>query len=188
MRIFIARIIAGLLLCSVSAYAQNQQTPAKAKAATPEIPYDSVSFAKMPQGLYMGEAVGVATNSKGNVFVITRSGESRVFEFDHAGNFVKEFGAGSYAYAFAHQVIVDPADNVWTVDEGTNVILKYSPAGKLLMVLGKRPDPLDQLGKCRAARRFRGPTGPIRSIALPTSHGTRRAISSSPTVTPTRAS
>ena len=86
--------------------------------------------------------IGVAANSKGGVYVITRSGDTRVFEFDKLGNFVKEFGKGSYAYAFAHQVIVDKADNVWTVDEGTNVILKYNPAGKLLMVMGKRPDPL----------------------------------------------
>ena len=146
MRNLTAGIVAGLLLCAGSAYAQNQQTPSKARAATPEIPYDAINFtAKMPQGLYMGEGVGVATDSKGNVFVMTRSGETRVFEFDHSGKFLKEFGAGSYAYAFAHQVIVDHDDNIWTVDEGTNVILKYNQAGKLLMVLGKRPDPLDQL-------------------------------------------
>jgi hypothetical protein len=40
---------------------------------------------------------------------------------------------------------VDREDNVWAVDEGTNIILKYRPGGKLLMVLGKRPDPIDQL-------------------------------------------
>ncbi len=146
MRTFTARIIAALLFCAGSAYPlRSQQTPAKARAATPEIPFDSVSFGKLPAGVYMGEGVGVATNSKGNVYVMTRSGETRVFEFDHNGNYIKEFGAGSYAYAFAHQVIVDHDDNVWTVDEGTNVILKYNEAGKLLMVMGKRPDPIDQL-------------------------------------------
>ena len=40
---------------------------------------------------------------------------------------------------------VDKDDNVWAVDEGTNIIQKFSPDGKLLMVLGKRPDPLEQL-------------------------------------------
>ena len=58
---------------------------AKAKATTPEIPFESVNFAKMPAGLYMGEAVGVATNSKGQVFVFVRSGESRLFQFDFLG-------------------------------------------------------------------------------------------------------
>src|SRR5207244_3351646 len=83
----------------------------KARATTPEIPFDSVpNFIKMPAGLYMGEAVGVATNSKGHVFVIVRSGESRLFEFDQTGVFVKEFGVGSYGFAFAHAVRVDKDD------------------------------------------------------------------------------
>ena len=64
MRNLIASFVVGLLLCAGPVYAQNQQTPAKARATTPEIPFDSVSFIKMPAGLYMGEAIGVATNSR----------------------------------------------------------------------------------------------------------------------------
>jgi DNA-binding beta-propeller fold protein YncE len=143
MRRFTSYAVIGLLLSAGPALAQE----AKAKSTTPEIPYDSVSFLKMPvdRSVYMGEGIGVATSSKGQVYVITRSGESRVFEFDPAGNFVKEFGKDSYGYGFAHAVRVDKDDNVWSVDEGSNLVLKYNPAGKLLMVLGKRPDPLDQI-------------------------------------------
>jgi hypothetical protein len=120
-------IAVGLLLAAGPVLGQ-----AKARATTPEIPFDSVNFIKtMPPGLYMGEAIGVATNSKGNVFVITRSGESKVFEFDRNGNFVKEFGRGSYGYGFAHAVRVDKDDNVWSVDEGSNVILKYARSTRL---------------------------------------------------------
>jgi sugar lactone lactonase YvrE len=36
-------------------------------------------------------------------------------------------------------VRVDKDDNIWTVDEGTNMVTKFSPDGKLLMVLGRRP-------------------------------------------------
>ena len=93
--------------------------PAKAKATAPEIPFESVpNFFKLPAGLYMGEGTGVATNSKGHVFVYVRSGETRLFEFDQTGAFVKEFGAGSYGFSFAHAVRVDKDDNVWAVDEG----------------------------------------------------------------------
>src|SRR3954468_17275304 len=128
-------------LLAASAAAQPVAGPAKAKATTPEIPFESVAnFFKMPAGVYMGEGVGVATNSKGHVFVYSRSGETRLFEFDQNGAFVKEFGVGSYGFSFAHAVRVDKDDNVWAVDEGTNVIQKFSPDGKLLMVLGKRPD------------------------------------------------
>ena len=83
---------------------------AKAKAQNvPEIPYDSVpNFLKMPPGLYMGEAIGVATNSKGHVFVYTRSGNTRLFEFDQNGAFVREIGEGNYGFEFAHSVRVDP--------------------------------------------------------------------------------
>ncbi len=138
--------VVGLLCGTALILAQGGGAPAKAKATTPEIPYDSVAnFFKLPAGLYMGEGIGVATNSKGHVFVFTRSGETRLFEFDQNGVFVKEFGVGSYGFAFAHAVRVDKYDNVWAVDEGTNVITKFNPEGKILMVLGKRPDPLEQL-------------------------------------------
>ena len=146
------------------------------------------NFFKLPAGLYMGEGTGVATNSKGHVFVYVRSGETRLFEFDQTGAFVKEFGAGSYGFSFAHAVRVDKDDNVWAVDEGTNVIQKFSPDGKLLMVLGKRPDPLDQLALTPGGGQYPAPTGPIPFTGRPTSAWIRRATFSCPTVTATRAS
>jgi hypothetical protein len=105
----------------------------------PEIPFSAVSNLKLPQGEYLGEAIGVATNSKGHLFVYHRSAQTRLFEFDRAGNFVKEIGSGYYGFEFAHSVRVDKDDNIWTVDEGTNMITKFSPDGKVLMVLGTRP-------------------------------------------------
>src|SRR6266436_1539722 len=157
-------VVASALLLLVSAgpvLAQDVSGPAKAKATTPEIPFDSVpNFFKLPTGLYMGEGVGVATNSKGHVFVYTRSGETRLFEFDQTGAFVKEFGAGSYGMAFAHAVRVDKDDNVWAVDEGSNVIMKFNPEAKLLMVLGKRPDTLGQLSLMPGGGQYSGANKP----------------------------
>src|SRR5438067_9522241 len=119
----LATVVLGLSLSAAPLHAQNVTAPAKARATTPEIPFESVpNFLKLPAGLYMGEGTGVATNSKGHVFVFTRSGETRLFEFDQMGAFVKEFGQGSYGFSFAHAVRVDKDDNVWAVDEGTNVI------------------------------------------------------------------
>jgi sugar lactone lactonase YvrE len=149
--------VVGMLLAAAPVSAQSE---AKAKATTPEIPFDSVNFAKMPSGLYMGEAVGVATNSKGQVFVFVRSGESRLFQFDQNGTFMKEFGSGSYGMAFAHAVRVDKEDNIWAVDEGTNIITKFSPDGKILMVLGKRPDPLEQLSLMPGGGQYSGANKP----------------------------
>jgi hypothetical protein len=132
-------------------------TPLVAQLSIPEIPYDAADFLKLPEHIYMGEAVGVATNSKGNIFVYTRTGStnvtlgtsrtfsfagSRLFEFDPKGTFVREWGEGVYGFNFAHVVRVDPQDNVWVVDEGANMVMKFSPEGRLVMVMGRKPEAL----------------------------------------------
>ena len=71
------------------------QLNARAKAYNvAEIPWQPVAnFIKLPTGMYLGESMGVATNSKGHVFVFNRNGESsRLFEFDQNGTFVHEIG------------------------------------------------------------------------------------------------
>src|SRR5438552_13851457 len=125
-----------LLLCAAPAFAQQKATAQN----VPEIPYTSVpNFLKVPAGELLGEAVGVATNSKGHIFVCHRSANTRLWEFDKNGVFLKEIGKGYYGFEFAHSVRVDLQDNIWTVDEGTNTVTKFSPEGKFLMVLGRRP-------------------------------------------------
>jgi NHL repeat len=119
------------------------QSKAKAKNV-PEIPYETTpNFIKLPPGLYLGEAMGVATNSKGHFFVYTRSANTRLFEFDRNGNYVREIGEGNYGFEFAHSVRVDPEDNIWAVDEGTNMVIKFNPAGRVVMVLGHRPEAVE---------------------------------------------
>src|SRR2546423_5367419 len=127
---------AALLLGAAPAAAQAKATAQN----VPEISYTSVpNFLKMPAGETLGEAIGVATNSKGHVFVYHRSATTRLWEFDKNGSFVKEIGKGYYGFEFAHSVRVDPQDNIWTVDEGTNTVTKFNPDGKFLMVIGRRP-------------------------------------------------
>ena len=112
----------------------------------PEIPYESVpNFLKMPPSLYLGEGIGIATNSKGHVFVYTRSQRTRLFEFDQNGNYVREIGEGLYGFVFAHAVRVDPQDNIWAVDEGANMLIKFNPEGRVIMTMGRRPEPADAL-------------------------------------------
>ncbi len=129
------------VLMLVSASTAFSQSRAKAENVA-VIHFESVlNFLKMPANLYMGEGIGVATNSKGHVFVYTRSQETRLFEFDAKGNYLREIGEGLYGFAFAHAVRVDPQDNIWAVDEGSNMVIKFNPEGRVLMVLGKRPEP-----------------------------------------------
>src|ERR1700691_3855715 len=138
------------ILSAIPMFAQTQNlTPAaiaaRAKAQNvPEIPYESVpTLLKLPANLYLGEGIGVATNSKGHIYVYTRSQRTRLFEFDPMGNYIREIGEGLYGFVFAHAVRVDPQDNIWAVDEGSNMVIKFNPEGRVVMTLGRRPEPAD---------------------------------------------
>jgi hypothetical protein len=97
----------------------------------------------------------VATNSRGDIFVYTRTGHptvtigtarpfahggSRLFEFDASGKFVREIGKNIYGFMFASQVRVDPSDNIWVVDQMTNMVIKFDPQGRLVMLLGRKAE------------------------------------------------
>jgi hypothetical protein len=121
--------------------------------SVPDITYDAnADVLTLPS---YGEVAGVATNSKGHVFVYARTGHavatlgdertfyhggSRLFQFDQTGKFVKEIGQGVYAVNFAQQVRVDPQDNVWIVDAGSNQVVKFDADGRFQLVLGRKPE------------------------------------------------
>ncbi|HEV2199256.1 MAG TPA: peptidyl-alpha-hydroxyglycine alpha-amidating lyase family protein [Bryobacteraceae bacterium] len=130
--------------------------PAFAQKDAPEIRFDSVPNAlQLPAGLYLGEVGGVATNSRGDIFVYTRTGHptvtigsarpfahggSRLLQFDRNGAFVREIGKNSYGFMFAAQVRVDPNDNIWVVDQMTNMVIKFDPQGHVGMLLGRKAE------------------------------------------------
>ena len=160
-------LVWALLACAAPQFAQTPaegltqaQLNAKAKAQNvPEIPFESApNFLKLPPNLYLGEGIGVATNSKGHIFVYTRSQATRLFEFDAKGNYLREIGEGLYGFVFAHAVRVDPQDNIWAVDEGSNMVIKFNPEGRVLMVLGRRPEPGEAAPTGPEPYRFDRPT------------------------------
>src|SRR5579864_5893907 len=122
----------------------------------PEIQFESnPEFVKLPDGTYLGEVAGVATNSKGHLFVYTRTGAanatlggsrtfykagSRLFEFDQTGKFVREIGVGVYGLNFAQAVHVDPQDDIWVVDQGSTNVIKFDPEGRIQLVLSRKPE------------------------------------------------
>ena len=130
-------------------------TPALGQTS-PEIKFDSVPNAiQLPAGVYLGEVAGVATNSKGDIFVYTRTGHptvtigtmrpfahgsSRMFEFDRTGKYVREIGKDTYGFMTAAQVRVDPADNIWAVDEMSNMVMKFDAEGRVAMLLGRKAE------------------------------------------------
>ena len=68
--------------------------PAMAQQSVPEIPFDSVpDFLKLPPGMNFGEVPGVAVNSKGHVFVFTRSNSAGGPAYAPAAAQLLEFGS-----------------------------------------------------------------------------------------------
>src|SRR5579871_3194285 len=118
------------------------------------IPYESVpDFLKLPLDLYLGEVAGVAVNSKGHIFVFSRgntsgpaygAGAAQLLEFDAAGKFIREIGRHLYAWSFAHSVKVDPQDNIWVADKGSDMVIKFSPDGRVAMVFGRKQEASDE--------------------------------------------
>lgn len=145
--VFVAGFLLGITAMAPAQQLTQAQLNARAKAQNvPEIAFDSVpNFLKLPPNMYLGEGIGVATNSKGHIFVYTRAQQTRLLEFDQKGNYVREIGEGLYGFLFAHAVRVDPQDNIWAVDEGSNMVIKFTPDGRVAMLLGRRPESVEGL-------------------------------------------
>jgi streptogramin lyase len=131
---------------------EQQAKQAELEKNTPQLKVTEEVLRLNVPGQTIGEAVGVAKNSQGHLFVFSRTGKtatvkgsaaSMLFEFDQNLKFVKEWGPNNYAAGFAHTVRVDKDDNVWMTDEGANMIVKYRPDGSVAMTLGRKEEPLD---------------------------------------------
>jgi DNA-binding beta-propeller fold protein YncE len=127
-----------------------------AQNAVPELAFDTnADLLRTPENVFVGEVGGVGSNSKGLIFVYTRTGHpygtlgdnrtfyrngSRLFVFDAAGKFVREWGQDVYGFNAAFGLRVDPQDNVWTLDEGANQVVKFDSEGRVALVLGRKPE------------------------------------------------
>ncbi len=139
-------------LTSAAAVAQSAQ--AQAATAAPEIPFETVpNFFKLPPDLYFGEVAGIAVNSRGHVFVFSRgnttgpaygAAAAQLLEFDADGHYLREIGHNLYGWSFAHSVRVDRHDNIWAVDKGSDVVVRFDPQGRVTMVLGRKLEASDE--------------------------------------------
>src|SRR5271155_2584042 len=130
------RVLLGCALCALAVGQFSAQQP-------PEIRYTSVpDFLKLPADVYLGEVAGVAVNSKGHVFVFSRGNTTgpayaasgaQLLEFDASGKFVREIGHNLYAWSYAHSVKIDRQDNIWVADKGSDMIIKFTPDGRVAM-------------------------------------------------------
>jgi hypothetical protein len=125
-----------------------------AQDAVPTISYESVRDPlHLPSDVYFGECSGVALNSKGHVFVLSRGNTSgpayaaaatQLLEFGPDGKFLREIGKHLYAWSFAHTVKIDREDNIWVTDKGSDMVIKFTPEGRVAMVFGRKQEASDE--------------------------------------------
>jgi DNA-binding beta-propeller fold protein YncE len=120
-------LVCVLWLIAIHAFSQSPKLPDLGYQPVPD-------FFIPPPGANFGEVSGIALNSKGHVFVFNR-GSKPLIEFDSNGKFIRTLGDG--IFKSTHGLRIDPQDNIWITDIGLNVVLKLSPEGRVLMVLGR---------------------------------------------------
>jgi len=112
-------------------------------------PYRTIeNWAKLPEGRTWGSTSSVGIAPDGSIWVAERCGANTcagsnlppILHFDASGKLLRSFGEGMLV--FPHGMFVDREGNVWITDaqgkdgKGQQVI-KFSPEGKVLLVLGK---------------------------------------------------
>jgi sugar lactone lactonase YvrE len=149
-------VLAGFVVAAGAVYSQ-----AVAPTNSLPNPYAGAPFGKMPEGRIWGSTAGIGIDRDGkSVWVAERCGAfappsqvrpgvqfgcdgsnlDPVLKFDETGKLVKSFGSG--LILFPHGLSVDPDGNIWVTDglgkDGRgHQVFKFSPEGKVLMVLGK---------------------------------------------------
>jgi len=157
------KLAIGLLTFSISGINASAQGSYPPSNDLPN-PYRTVSnWAQLPDGRKWGSTSGVAIGPDGNIWTYERCGGNScadsnlppILEFGPSGKLLKNFGAG--LFVLPHGIFADKDGNVWVTDGvggGTasdevgkhgkgHQVFKFSPEGKVLMVLGKAGVPGD---------------------------------------------
>ena len=167
----------------------------------------------LPDDIYLGEVAGVATNSQGRHFRLHAHRSSDGLARHRAPVRARRLAAvrvrpqrqvrprdrpgTSTASCSPQQVRIDPQDNIWVVDQMSNMVIKFDPAGprraccsaarRKRSTIPARAGAGAPAGSSRAA--LRAPASrPTSSTGRPTSPGTPPATSTWPTVSAMRAS
>jgi DNA-binding beta-propeller fold protein YncE len=131
---FGTKIILIALLLSLAVAAQDDPA-AKLRTlleATPRLPIDQVPLtARLPADWALGTVSSVAADRNGVIYVLQRGEKADpVIAVNKEGRVLRSWGKGMFTVP--HGIRVDPDGNIWTVDAGSSMVLKFSPEGKKL--------------------------------------------------------
>ena len=136
----------GLPLCAQNANAPDLEAQAAAlrqlvaKAPKSALERTQIQIQPPRPGWEIGYPSSVAMDDAGSIYVLQR-GEvaDPVLVLDRQGKVIRSWGKG--LYKIPHSIRIDPQGNIWTVDSGSSMVLKFSPKGEKLMEIsvGEQP-------------------------------------------------
>lgn len=120
---------------SAKSAAQAQDDTLRARIeASPKLSFVPTNLAiKLPEGQQMGMVSWIAYDRERGVTWLIQRGDKAdpVMAVDSHGRIVHSFGRG--LYSIPHAIRLDRQGNVWTVDAGSSVVIKFNPQGKMLL-------------------------------------------------------
>jgi DNA-binding beta-propeller fold protein YncE len=156
-------VISARLAVCVIAVTFPQSAATQAKPSAPRVPtfqWDHTWPGELPNNWLVGNVVGVAVDSRDNIWIVHRPNSQAgaektpaVLAFDQGGKLIRSWGGPGDGYQWGtqtHGLYVDSQDNVWvgfggglpydiksraTTDNAH--ILKFSPDGKFIKQFGK---------------------------------------------------
>lgn len=148
-------LIAGLVVCAtvipLRAQSPTQKPPDAAEqalratvTAAPQLPFEAAPLAVTPPApeFAMGMVSWVSSAKDGTTYLLQRGDKADpIIAVDRTGTVLRSWGKG--LYVMPHAIRVDPQGNVWTTDAASSHVIKFSPAGKVLLdiVVGGQPTP-----------------------------------------------
>jgi len=131
--------------------AQNGDTPnLEAKAAALRTVVEKAPKAALERtqikiqapaaGWEIGYPSAVTMDAAGDIYVLQRGEKADpVLVLNRDGKILRSWGKGMYK--IPHSIRIDPQGNIWTVDSGSSMILKFSRRGEKLMEIsvGEQP-------------------------------------------------
>jgi DNA-binding beta-propeller fold protein YncE len=91
---------------------------------------------QLPEGYEHRDVVGVDVDAQDRVYVFTRQ-KARVIVYERDGTFVRSWGEDFFTER-AHGLTVAPDGTILCVDEGSEVVYRFTPEGELLQTIGNK--------------------------------------------------
>ena len=107
----------------------------------PTLPLDCLAhWGDLPAGMSLVETPGVSVAADDTVYLLTRNPANPVIVLDAGGAFQRTFGAGTFTNR-THAILAADDGFIYCADDGSHTITKWTPAGELLLTIGRPHEP-----------------------------------------------